>query len=203
MKVLLATQNPAKIAELKHGIALYSGDIECVTLADLQINNEPSETGKTFEENSLLKARYYAEKAHLPALADDGGIMIDILNGEPGIKSKRWLGRGATDSELIKHTLLRLNGVPLEKRTARLAACLTFFNPETNQVIQQQEAVEGYIALEPTKKIIPGFPYRSLFVVDAFDTYYDELTEDEHAKINHRLRAISELVPRITNIPEE
>src|ERR1700694_1868026 len=98
MKILIATHNKAKLGELKKAAKrLADLGFEMMSLADIQITDAPEETGTTFEENSLLKAKYYAEVAQLPAIADDGGPLIHALNNEPGVKSRMWLGREATD----------------------------------------------------------------------------------------------------------
>ena len=130
-------------------------------------------------------------------MADDGGIEIDILNGEPGIHSKRWLGYDATDDEMIQYTLKKLHNVPYEKRTAHLTVCLYYINPTTGVETSTTESVNGTIALKPTGKARPGFPYRALFIVDTFQKYYDELPKQEHEAINHRLKAIKKLIPFI------
>ncbi|MBP7967512.1 non-canonical purine NTP pyrophosphatase, partial [Candidatus Woesebacteria bacterium] len=101
-KLLLATTNKAKQAEITFGLQpLLEKGVTIVSLRDFPSIEEPEETGATFEENAKLKAQYYAQKTGLPALADDGGLMIDALGGEPGVKSRRWPGYSATDTELI------------------------------------------------------------------------------------------------------
>src|SRR4051812_15283266 len=124
-KLLIATHNPAKVAELSKGIKHYLNNVEIISLKELHISDEPEEIGKTFIENSRLKAEYYGNLAKLPAIADDGGLTIDALNGEPGIQSKRWLGRDATDQELIDYTLQKMKHIPSNKRTAQFKIALT------------------------------------------------------------------------------
>jgi XTP/dITP diphosphohydrolase len=200
MKLLIATTNPAKVTELKKYLEpLFHQGRKIVSLKDLNHDiEEPEETGTTLEENAELKARYYAEQTGLPALADDGGFEIDILNGEPGVKSNRWLGYKASDEELIAYTLKRLQGVPFKDRTARGALVLCYYNPQTGTLHRVREGIEGYMAEETSGRIIPGFPYRALFKVKAFgNKYYDELTEDEHNAINHRKKAVEQIIPLI------
>ena len=101
--------------------------IKILTLADVRAEEDPEETGKTFQENAILKARCYGEKTNLPTIADDGGLIIPHLNNEPGVKSKRWMGREAADKELIAFTLSNIRGCTGLKRTAFLETCLAFF----------------------------------------------------------------------------
>jgi XTP/dITP diphosphohydrolase len=198
--ILLATHNQAKLEELKKaGQELVDNGFTLLSLDDVGITEEPEETGATFEANSLLKAQYYADIAGMPSIADDGGPMIDAVNGEPGVKSKMWMGRPATDQELVEYTLERLKGVPKEKRTATLSTVLTFYDPKTEESFHIKEGINGYISEEvktfPGTK--PGYPFRSLFIINEFNKYYDELTPEEHHQINHRYRAMKELAQKI------
>lgn len=199
-QLLIATHNPAKKKELKNGFApLLKSDVSLVFLDDLNIENEPEETGKTFSENAQLKAMYFSHISHLPTVADDGGITIDVLNGEPGVHSKRWLGREASDSELMEYTLKRLHGIPEEKRKCKLTLCLHYFNPFRNTHLEVIKSIEGHIAHHSGGLVRPGFPYRALFIVDMFNKFYDELAHEEHDQVNHRLLAVKELAPLITH----
>jgi XTP/dITP diphosphohydrolase len=200
MKILLATHNPAKLTELTKAFTpLPESQITLISLKDLHIDLEPAETGKTFEDNSLLKAKYYAKITNLPTIGDDGGIAIGHLNGEPGVKSKRWLGRDATDEELIDYTLSQLQGVPRKMRGASMVLTLTFFDPATGTVLTETESIKGHIAESPSPRRTHGFPFRSLFIVDAYGKFYDELTLEEHAKINHRMKAAARLSTKLQN----
>lgn len=197
-KLLIATHNPAKIKEISIGLApLSEKGIKLVTLNDLKINQDVKETGITFKENAILKAKFYAKLTGLPAIADDGGLIIPYLNNEPGIKSKRWLGYDASDEELIRHTLMKLESAGKSDRIAYLQTCICFFHPAGGIIICEEEKIKGHIAQKPSSKFAPGFPYRALLVVDEFNKYYDELTGDEHDQINHRLKALRRLVKRI------
>jgi len=201
MKILIATGNPGKFGEIIKGLRpLINKGLKVFSLKDLKINSKLDETGKTFEENSLLKAKHYSHLAKIPTLADDGGLIIPYLNNGPGVLSRRWPGYEATDEELINYCLNRLRGVSQINRTAYLVANLCFYNPKTNKVIHQQEKVKGKIALSPTKKRIHGFPYRALFIVDRFNKFYDELTDEEHKVINHRHKAVTKLANRIKDL---
>lgn len=201
-KILIASTNPGKISELNTGLQILKKlGVDIITLSDVIVGeDQPEETGKTFQENALIKAKFYAQLTKLPVLADDGGLVIPYLNNEPGVRSKRWLGRDATDLELINHTLYNLRGCIGSKRTAYLEACLCFYDPQTNKAIYETEKVIGHISDEPTKKRVAGFPYRALLIVDKYNKFYDELTKEEHVKVNHRLKALKRLTKRITDL---
>jgi len=197
-QILLATHNKAKLSELMLGArSLKDHGWEILSLSDVKVTIDPEETGKTFEDNSILKAKYYGDLTNLPTIADDGGLLIDILNGEPGVKSKRWLGYDATDEELIEYTLKRLKNLPIHKRTAYLQTSLCFYNPQTKQTILKKERIKGYIGLKSSGRPTQGYPYRALFIVTKYNKYYDELTDEEHHAINHRLKALRWLVEKI------
>lgn len=198
MKLLIATHNEAKLDEINKGLGnLKKNNIELLSLDDLDIKTEPVETGKTFEENSLLKAKYYAKLSGLPTIADDGGLGIDYLQGAPGVKSRRWPGHEASDKELIDYALLHLRGVTMANRTAYLQTCITFYDPKTKNYFQESEKVNGFIAEKPIEMETNGFPYRAIFIVEKFNKYYGELTEIEHEEINHRLKALKRISKRI------
>ncbi len=197
-QLLIATHNPAKKQELKEGFSsLIKFGTELLSLDELHIMDDPEETGKTFLENAQLKANFFSRLSGLPTVADDGGIEIDVLDGEPGVHSKRWLGRDATDEEMVTYTLERLKGVPQEKRTAQFTVCLFYKDPITGFKKSVTKSIKGHISFVPSGRAVKGYPYRSLFIVDAYDKFYDELTELEHRAVNHRLNAVQELIKRI------
>lgn len=194
MNLLIATHNPAKKEELKSGFfPLVDDRITLLSLDELHIHEDPEETGLTFIENARLKAHYFAQHSKLPVVADDGGIEIDALNGEPGVHSKRWLGRDATDAEMITYTIDKLKDIPPEKRSAHFTVCLYYFNPKTRFETSITESVDGHISTSPSDHARKGFPYRALFIVDKYHKYYDELTAEEHHTVNHRLQAVQKL----------
>ncbi len=198
MKILIATHNTAKLQEIRKGLReLTDKGIEFASLQDLHIRDQPKETGSTFQENSLLKARWYSNKSGFATIADDGGLCIEVLNNEPGVQSHRWPGYEATDEELIAYTLKRLEEYPLSKRTAYLQTCITFFDPKTKKIFSETEKIGGYIAKKPSGKSSHGYPYRALFIVKKINKYYDELTHKEHETINHRLKALKRLAKKI------
>lgn len=201
MKILIATHNPGKLKELQNGLLiLRNHGHEIVSLKELSINDEPEETGKDFQENSLLKAKYYSRLSQLPTISDDGGLGIQILNGEPGVKSRRWKGYDATDEELIQYTLEKLKKYHGNDRSAYLQTCITFYDPKTKVSFSETGQVNGSIADTPSNKRVTGYPFRAVFIVQKFNKYYDDLTDKEHEKINHRLKAIRRLTKRIKDL---
>ncbi len=198
MKLLIATHNPAKKRELGEGfVSLIPSGVKFLSLDDLRIKNDPKETGKTFLENARLKAHYFAKLSNLPTVADDGGIEIDALAGKPGVHSKRWLGRDATDKEMIDYTMQQLRDIPVQKRTAQFTVCLYYYNPLTGFETSVTEYIKGHISSVASDLARKGFPYRAVFIVDTYNKYYDELSGEEHAAVNHRLKAVKKLTPFI------
>lgn len=192
MKILIATKNPAKAKEIDK----YLGDgFELVSLADFPDAPNIEETGKTFLENAILKARAYFEWAGLPSVADDAGLGIDALNGEPGVMSRRWPGYEATDQELIDLALLKLKNVPKEKRTAHLRTVGVFYDGEN--ILHVEGSIDGYIVEKQTVPCEKGYPFRSIFWIPKFNKLYQDLTHEEHDQINHRRLVYSELGRKI------
>lgn len=193
MKLLIATTNPGKLAEIKR----FLSDLPLELVSPDGID-KPFESGISFEENAILKAKYYAKKTGLPTLADDGGLEIDALHGEPGVKSHRWIheDREDTDEELIQYTLDRMKGLPRAQRGAQLRLVLALVLP-SGEVFTAEEKVRGIIPREASKKRFPGFPYRSLLFLQEINKYYnhDELTATETETYNHRKKALEILKP--------
>lgn len=194
--LLIATTNPGKLDELR--LFLKDIPLTLMSLSDAGITTFAEETGRTFAENAMLKAKYYAEVSGLPTLADDGGFEIDALHGEPGVKSHRWVygDRENTDEELIAHTISRLANVPEGKRGAQLRLVLALVTPD-GKAYTAEEKVRGVIPLTPTNRVTPGFPYRSLLFLPEINKYYnhDELTPVETDRYNHRKIALDKLKP--------
>ncbi len=197
-EILIATHNQAKLKELIKGVeSLIENGVKVVSLKDLKIAQEPEETGKTFCENALIKAKFYGDLTQLPTIADDGGLTIDVLGGQPGIKSRRWIGENSTDEERINYTLKRMKNLPKGKRTAYIKTAVCFYSSNNKIIICEENKIKGHIADKPSKKRIKHYPYRSLFIIDKYDKYYDELTSKEHDEINHRLKATRKLASKI------
>jgi XTP/dITP diphosphohydrolase len=198
-KLLIATSNPAKLAEIREILADIP--IMCVSLSDLGINHVVDETGSTFEENAIKKAREYAELCRLPTLADDGGLEIDALGGAPGVHSHRWVheDQDSTDEELIAHTMEKMRGIPGAKRGAQLRLVLALVLPDREEALTSEGMIRGIIAEKPSTYRREGFPYRSLLYLPEIGKFYnhDELTAGEHDAYNHRKQALDKLKPKI------
>lgn len=195
-KLLIATTNPGKFAEISH--FLSDLPVELIGLRDLHIADHPEESGNTFEENAILKAKFYAQKSGLPTIADDGGAEIDALGGEPGVKTRRWMhaDRDSTDDELIKYTLERLKGVPLQNRGMQLRVVIALSLPN-GRYYTSQAKIRGVIAVKPSPQGYLGFPFRSLMYIPELGKFYnhDLMTPQENEQYNHRKRALEELKP--------
>lgn len=193
-KLLIATTNPGKLEEITR--FLSDLPITLVSLKDVGITDNVEETEKTFQENAILKAKFYCKKSGLPTIADDGGLEIDALGGEPGVKSHRWIhgDREDEDEELITHAIQRLEGIPLEKRGAQLRAVIALAFPD-GKVFTSEAYARGIIPLAPGTHRTPGFPYRSLLFLPDINKFYDhsQLTEEESKRYNHREKALEKL----------
>src|SRR5579875_3965801 len=145
--LLIATTNPAKLAEYR--LLLRDYPLDLLSLDAVGIGESPAETGATFRENALLKARYYFGRSGLPTLADDGGLEVDALGGEPGVRSHRWIGGIETSDEmLVAEVIRRMEGVADERRTARMraAAALIYRDDVGVRECLAEAAMEGVIA---------------------------------------------------------
>ena len=200
-RLLIATSNPAKLAEYR--LLLREFSLETLSLRDAGISEQPEEDGATFAENALKKARFYFERAGLPTLADDGGLQIDALGGEPGVRSHRWLGAGASSDEaLVAEVIRRMQGVEPAKRTARLCAAVALIykiDGAPREAITEA-AMEGMIADRAWPHIRPGFPYRSVVYLPDRKCYVAELGDEEEARISQRRTALAALAPDLRRL---
>lgn len=192
-KVLIATTNPSKFQESSSCLA--EEGVEILGLRDFPNIAPPEESGSTFEENALLKAKWYFAKTGIPCTADDGGLLVDYLGGAPGVDSHRWLGKSATDYELAAAILERLQGIPQPERTARLGACIVFW--DGRHLLKREYFTEGYIADRLMGEVKDGFPYRAIFMIPQFGKPYCDLTDEEHEQVNFRRKTLKELKPNI------
>lgn len=192
MKLLIASHNSAKVAEYKR----YLSDLpfELISLSDLNITQEAPENAQTFEEIAVNKAKFYHKLTGLAVITDDGGLMIDALNGAPGIKSRRWLSHEMTDEEMIKSVIEKMKSVPENERTCHLVAVVALI-ASNGKVYTQQTQIDGVVAQKPTDKRLKGYPYRSFFYIPKFKKFYIDLTDEEHEQINHRRLALLKLKP--------
>jgi XTP/dITP diphosphohydrolase len=188
LDLLLASQNPGKLAEMK--VLVEGLPFRIVGPRDVGILDAPEETGTTFIENAILKARHYARLSGLLAVADDSGLSVDAMNGEPGLYSSRFGGEGASDADRNRLLLERLKGVPAEGRGARFTSAVAV--AEGSEVLfQVVETVEGRIAEAVHGP--NGFGYDPLFFYPPFGTTFGEVSHEEKDRVSHRGKAFARL----------
>lgn len=185
--ILIASRNKGKIREMReilHGVPYHF-----ITLDELKFKQEILETGKTFEENAILKAKTVGEKTKILTLAEDSGLEVDALNGKPGIYSARYIE--GTDKDRYKKVLEELKDVPKERRTARFKAIVALFYPKTKKIDIFEGVSEGYIAEGP--KGTNGFGYDPIFYnLDLRKTNGEAYLEEKN-RVSHRARALQKL----------
>ena len=196
-RLLIATTNPAKLAEYR--LLLRGLAIEPAALDDLGIDISPVESGETFVDNALIKARFYFERCKLPTLADDGGLEVDALGGAPGVHSHRWLGRTAGDRDLAEEVIRRMKEVPRDHRTARLktVAALRWRDGRELRERTVEAALEGLIAKRVYDRIQPGFPYRAVLLMPESGKYLAELSAEQAAALSQRRALVEQLRPEL------
>lgn len=199
--MLVASTNPGKIAELK---AMLSAKVKWLSLADFKRIAKVKEDGLTFVENACKKAIGYARASGLWTIADDSGLVIDALEGGPGIESARFCGQICEDRKLIDHknaakVLRLLEGVPTEKRTARFVCCLCLASPD-EILIETEGTLEGLIASKPIGE--NGFGYDPIFFLPQLNKTVAQLTAEEKNAISHRGNAIRKLKPILNKLLE-
>jgi XTP/dITP diphosphohydrolase len=183
-KLLLATSNLGKIKEYR--LLLDGLGYEITTLAEEGITKVVTESRNSYEQNARLKAVTYVKLSRLLTVADDSGLEVDALNGEPGIKSARFAGKAATDAERLSLLLARLEGVPWERRTARFKCVIAIATPKGQTEICYGEC-RGMIALEAKGE--NGFGYDPVFFLREIDKTMAELPLEAKNQISHRARA--------------
>ena len=185
MILVVATRNKKKLEEIR---ALLSDmPIEVLSLLDFPDIPETPETGSTFSENAELKAKAAAQATGLVALADDSGLEVDALGGQPGILSNRFAGPEATDRDKYMHILELLEGVPDEERTARFRAAVAIATPKGETVLVEGTC-EGRVAREPRGE--NGFGYDPIFYLPDLGLTMAELPASEKNLISHRAHAL-------------
>jgi XTP/dITP diphosphohydrolase len=189
-RIVLASNNPGKVREI--GQLLADQDVEVLPQSEFAIP-EAEETGLTFVENAILKARHAAQLSSLPAIADDSGIEVDALNGAPGIYSARFAGKGASDEDNLQKLLEELKDVPEEKRSARFQCLMVYLRHADDPTpLICQGTWEGRILFQPRGS--GGFGYDPVFYVPTHDCASAELTPEEKNRLSHRGQALRKLV---------
>ncbi|MGQ0286542.1 RdgB/HAM1 family non-canonical purine NTP pyrophosphatase [Pasteurellaceae bacterium 22721_9_1] len=195
-KIVLATGNKGKVKEMSDVLAEFGWEV--IAQTDLNIES-PEETGLTFVENAILKARYASKMSGLPAIADDSGLVVDALNGEPGLYSARYAGVDGdeADAKNRQKLLEKLQGVSAEQRKAKFVSCIVLLQHEKDPspIIAEGECF-GEIGF--AEKGSNGFGYDSLFFSPEVNCTFAELELAEKKKISHRARALAILKAKLT-----
>lgn len=188
-RIIIASQNKHKIEEIeaitkKFGMTIVSRND--AGIPDVEV----VEDGETFEENSYKKAHEIMKLSGEMTIADDSGLMVDALDGAPGVYSARFSGEGATDKSNNEKLLALLADTPYEKRTAKFVSVITMIYPDGDKIVARGEC-PGHIITEERGE--GGFGYDPLFVPDGYDMTFAELGSEEKNRISHRARALAEL----------
>ena len=189
-KILIGTNNTGKLKEIRD---LLPKNLEIYSTSDFKIKS-PAENGKTFEENSLIKARYFSKKAKIICLSDDSGLEIDVLGGAPGIYSARWGGEKKDFVKAMNRVFKELGkknkNWKIKKIKARFVCALTIFGPN-QKTINSIGKIEGYIS--PSMKGKNGFGYDPIFIPKGKKITFGEMKVSQKYKIDHRFKAFKKI----------
>lgn len=201
MRVIVATGNKDKVKEIRE--ILSDMDALVVTMKDAGLSAEPEENGSTFLENAVIKAKAVAGKAAKSSdwkdavvMADDSGLVIDALNGEPGIYSARYMGHDTSYREKNANLIERLNNVPDKERSARFVCAVAAVCPD-GKILTAEAAMEGRIACEERGQ--GGFGYDPIFYLPEYGRTSAELSPEEKNSISHRGKALRMMREKLTN----
>ena len=192
-EIVVASNNRHKIAELNTFISRYFPDVKLLSLADIGFFGEIEENGATFEENALIKARTIASLGHV-AVADDSGLMVDALGGEPGVYSARYAGEPCNDEKNNDKLLFNLKDVPAERRGAKFVSVIACAFPDGKTLTSYGEC-RGTILLE--RRGDGGFGYDPLFFYEPMKKTFAEMNENEKNSISHRARAMAAFAEKL------
>ena len=194
-KLVLATRNQGKITEFRRILEeLAPGQIELIGVDQFPHLVDVDETGSTFEENSLLKARYTSEATGLPAIADDSGLCVDALNGDPGIFSARWAGVHGDDRANCEKVLQQLADVPDEKRTAHFMCVASLVMPDGRHQVAEGR-FEGHILHAPVGE--NGFGYDPIFQPLGLSISSAQMSAQEKDAMSHRGKSLRAIAPHV------
>ena len=193
MKVVLASKNAHKLKEIAKITEKFG--FELVLQSELGLDLDPDENGTTFEENSLIKAKAVMEAARMPAIADDSGLMVDALGGEPGVYSARYGGDSCkNDVERYEYLLRKLDTVPDGERNAKFVSVITLIYPDGKTVVARGEC-PGVILREARGS--NGFGYDPVFLVEEDGMTMAEMSAERKNEISHRARALQALSEKL------
>jgi XTP/dITP diphosphohydrolase len=195
-RLVLATRNRGKIVELQEMLADLP--LEIVGVASYPEAPEVAETGKTFRDNAYLKAKAIADFTHEMTLADDSGLEVDYLKGEPGVYSARYGEIGWNDQQRYEYLLSKLNNVPENLRKARFRSVVVVYDPGTGQSEFTEGSVEGVILTEPRGS--NGFGYDPVFYFPEYQKTMAELPAVQKNALSHRGWAIQKMVPQLQKL---
>ena len=189
-KILVGTNNTGKLREIR---SLLPKNLEIYSTSDFKIKS-PIENGKTFQENSIIKARHFSKKSNMPCLSDDSGLEIDLLDGAPGIYSARWGGKKSDFVKAINRVFKELNkkdkNWKFKKIKARFVCVLTIYGPK-QKTISSFGTIEGHIS--PSMKGKNGFGYDPIFIPKGKKITFGEMSPLQKYKIDHRYQAFKKI----------
>ena len=186
-KIVIASNNAGKLREIRAILAPFG--LDAISQKEAGFDAEVEETGTTFAENAALKAHAVHEALHCAVIADDSGLLVDALDGAPGVYSHRFAGENATDAQRCEKLLELLKDTPAEKRTARFQCVLCYVNAAGEEQFFSG-VCEGVIGTSPRGE--NGFGYDPVFRPDGFDRSMAELTMEEKNAISHRGKALAQ-----------
>ncbi|MCW2681716.1 MAG: Nucleoside-triphosphatase [Frankiales bacterium] len=193
-RVVLATRNLGKVEELRR---ILDGSVELLGLDDVESYEPGPETGATFADNALLKAREAVQHTGLPAVADDSGLAVDAMNGMPGVLSARWAGQHGQDRANLELLLQQLADVPDGRLGAGFVCAAAYALPDGRSGVVLGE-MRGRVVREPRGS--NGFGYDPIFVPEGLDVTSAELTSDDKDAISHRGKAFRLLAPELVEV---
>lgn len=197
-KLVLATRNQGKITEFRRILdALAPGAIELIGVDQFPDLVDVDETGSTFEENSLLKARYTCQATGLPAIADDSGLCVDALDGDPGIFSARWAGAHGNDQANLEKVLDQLKGVPDSQRTAHFMCVASLVLPDGREQVAEGR-FEGHILHAPVGE--NGFGYDPIFQPLGLSISSAQMSAEEKDLVSHRGKSLRSIAPHVIQL---
>lgn len=185
-RIIIGSKNSAKVSEWEKFFKEFG--IRIHGLWNFSRISEPEETGNTFIENARIKASWYAKHTGYYVFADDGGYEIEYLGGWPGVKSRRILpgDKEGTDMEIVNMVLLRMKGVPMEKRSVKLTSAAALSDPSGKIIFEEIASSKGFITEGYGPILMPGYPFRSIHFLPEYGKTYAELTDDEMKKHSHK-----------------
>ncbi|MBI4257060.1 RdgB/HAM1 family non-canonical purine NTP pyrophosphatase [Candidatus Uhrbacteria bacterium] len=195
-RLIFATHNPGKIGEMRQLVADLGMDV--LSADEAGVHEDVEEDGTTFAENALKKARFVASTTGEWAVADDSGITIDALGGRPGVYTARWAGEGASDEELVRHTLEQLKDVDEGKRGASFHSVVALVSPEGEEWTFEG-IVEGTVVMSTRGTPRPKLPYDVLFCPIGHNHTFAQMPDEEKNALSHRGKAFEKLKKFLQN----